>query len=90
MPHILDAYSKDGKHGAELWIEMLKQIHAIHARSTDANEEEKEFEDWLASYLKPEVTTPPTRGPEQPAGETEQPAEGAAHTEAEAETVPAE
>jgi len=60
VPNILNAYAKDGTHGAALWVEMLKQIKAIHDHSTDPNQEKQEFEDWLSSYLKPEAPAAPT------------------------------
>ncbi|KAH6645490.1 hypothetical protein BKA67DRAFT_541708 [Truncatella angustata] len=55
VPHILDAYSKDGKHGVELYTEMLKQIYAIHAQNADPDAQKQAFEDWLENYLQPQT-----------------------------------
>ncbi|KAH6653188.1 hypothetical protein BKA67DRAFT_692427 [Truncatella angustata] len=55
VPHILDAYSKDGKHGVELYTEMLKQIYEIHAKKTTPDAQKQEFEEWLEQYLQPQT-----------------------------------
>jgi len=74
VPNILNAYAKDGTHGAALWLEMLKQIKAIHDHSTDPNQEKQEFKDWLSGYLRPEG--PAAAAAAAPEITVEEPAEG--------------
>ncbi|KAI1844000.1 hypothetical protein JX265_005818 [Neoarthrinium moseri] len=74
VPHILDAYSKDGKHGVELYTEMLKQIHEIHAQNADPDAQKQEFEDWLEDYLQPQTDSEEHEEPEVAGEEAGEPA----------------
>jgi hypothetical protein len=48
---ILHAEAADKSHHSGIWVEMLKQIYAIEQQGTSKEEEKKEFEEWLETYL---------------------------------------
>jgi hypothetical protein len=58
---ILHAEAADHGHHSGVWVEMLKQIHAIEQHGAVTDDEKKEFEDWLEQYLAHSaVANPPT------------------------------
>jgi hypothetical protein len=57
---ILHAEAADKSHHSGIWVEMLKQIYAIEQHSTNKDEEKKEFEEWLETYLAHSTVENPT------------------------------
>ena len=55
VPHILDIYSKEYQQDDEVYIEMLKQIHAAQIQDVDSNGPAVTFESWLEQYLQPQI-----------------------------------
>lgn len=55
VPHILDVYSKEYQQDDEVYIEMLKQIHAAQIQDVGSNGPAITFESWLEQYLQPQI-----------------------------------
>lgn len=65
---ILHAEAADKGHHSSVWGEMLKQIYAIEQHGASSDEEKKEFEEWLETYLAHSTAT--DEQPAQPAEES--------------------